>query len=232
MRGVAFALIGAVAGGAVLDGVAVARSARRLEEIAKPAVMLLLIGAAAAFHAGAGTLRWALALGALACSLAGDLLLLPAVDRFVQGLVAFLLAHVLYVVAFDPSWPPVLPALPAAVVLALVAVAVLRPMERGLRRRGLGSGRRSLLGPVRVYVVVVSAMVVSAVATLGRADWPTGGAVAAASGAVLFYVSDASIGWSRFVGDVPGGRVLIMATYHGAQVLLVLGLLAFGPRAT
>jgi alkenylglycerophosphocholine/alkenylglycerophosphoethanolamine hydrolase len=227
VRGVAFALIGAAVAAAALDEAAVGGSRRRLEVLAKPAVMVLLMGAAAALHGTPATTRWALTLGALGCSLAGDLLLLPAVDRFVPGLVAFLTAHLLYIAAFDPSWPPVLPTLPVAVAVGIVGVALARPLERGLRARD-----PRLLGPVRVYVVVISAMVVAAAATLGRAEWPTGAAVAATAGAVLFYVSDASLGWSRFVHDVPGGRVTTMATYHGAQVLLVLALLAFGPRAT
>jgi uncharacterized membrane protein YhhN len=45
------------------------------------------------------------------------------------------------------------------------------------------------------------------------------------AGAVLFFASDGMIGWSRFVSDFPGSRVLIMVSYHVGQIGLVLGLL-------
>ena len=48
---------------------------------------------------------------------------------------------------------------------------------------------------------------------------------AAIVGALLFYASDACIGWSKFLARVPPGSVLwIMTTYHLGQVGLVLAL--------
>jgi len=74
-------------------------------------------------------------------------------------------------------------------------------------------------------VLVICAMVASAVGTAGRHEWRAGSSALAIVGAGLFFVSDALIGWTRFVGDVRWGRVLIMATYHLGQIGLVLGLL-------
>ena len=51
------------------------------------------------------------------------------------------------------------------------------------------------------------------------------GAVAVAVGGFLFYVSDAVLGWTRFVRDIPRGRLTVMVTYHLGQALLVLGIL-------
>ena len=48
----------------------------------------------------------------------------------------------------------------------------------------------------------------------------------AIAGALLFYLSDACIGWSRFVGDFPQSRMAIITTYHLGQIGLVLGLAA------
>ena len=45
-------------------------------------------------------------------------------------------------------------------------------------------------------------------------------------GAALFFVSDALIGWIRFVGDVRGSRVIIIVTYHVAQAMLTLALVS------
>ena len=65
------------------------------------------------------------------------------------------------------------------------------------------------------YMVVISAMVASAIGT---------GHVAAMAGAGSFYVSDALIAWNRFVDETPHAGVASMVTYHLAQVGLVLSL--------
>lgn len=65
-------------------------------------------------------------------------------------------------------------------------------------------------------MLVISAMVASAIGT---------GDVAAVAGASSFYASDALIAWTRFLRDVPHGRVWIMVTYHLGQAGLVLSLL-------
>ena len=83
-------------------------------------------------------------------------------------------------------------------------------MLRGARRADPG-----LVGPVGAYLDVISAMVAVAVST---SVW------AAAVGAGLFFLSDLAIGWSRFVADFPRSPLVIMATYHVAQMLLVVSL--------
>ena len=45
------------------------------------------------------------------------------------------------------------------------------------------------------------------------------------TGGLLFYVSDAVLGWTRFVTDFPAGRVVVMSTYHLVQIGLVLALI-------
>jgi uncharacterized membrane protein YhhN len=47
---------------------------------------------------------------------------------------------------------------------------------------------------------------------------------AAFAGAILFYLSDLTIGWSRFVRDFRGSRLVVITTYHLAQILLVASL--------
>jgi uncharacterized membrane protein YhhN len=130
-------------------------------------------------------------------------------------------AHLAYVAAFNPSPPPLLPTLPAGLLVGAVGCALFVRIRAEMVRRG----RRGLVLPVGAYVVVISAMVVSAAGTAGRADWAARSSALAIAGALLFYGSDALIGWTRFVGDFPGSRVLVMATYHLGQAGLVLGLL-------
>jgi uncharacterized membrane protein YhhN len=80
---------------------------------------------------------------------------------------------------------------------------------------GIRATEPAMAGPVTAYMGVISAMVVCA--------FGTGDGVAIA-GAVLFYASDALIGWGRFVRPYDWGRLAVMVTYHLGQVLLVLSL--------
>jgi len=132
-------------------------------------------------------------------------------DRFVPGLAAFLVAHLLYVGGFLT-----MDLVPFGFVLgaALVAVLIRRVGVRIVV--GAAEADQRLRWPVALYMLVISVMVAFAVAT-GR-WW-------AIAGALLFYASDACIGWSRFVREFPNQRLVIMSTYHLGQVGLVLGLL-------
>ena len=70
----------------------------RLELWTKPLTTVLVIKLALASGAHRGDVI--VAVVALALCLAGDVFLLPAVDRFVPGLAAFLLGHVVFIVLF------------------------------------------------------------------------------------------------------------------------------------
>jgi uncharacterized membrane protein YhhN len=205
---------------AVIDWIAVwvgGASGRRVERIAKPAVPVALLAAALLAHAWtpeAQAARPWLVLG-LAASLVGDVLLLPP-DRFVPGLLAFLAAHLAYLVAFlqlTGEGPWLVIGIAAA---ALLLVTVGRVLVRAASRVGLA-------GPVTAYLVAITLMAVAATRT---------GEMAAIAGAWLFVASDAMLGWGRLRAPQPaspqgGGRtqrVAVHATYHLAQGLIVLAL--------
>jgi uncharacterized membrane protein YhhN len=197
---------------AVLDWAAVHLRRRLLELVCKPATLVAVVLAALALDVDDSTVQaWFVA--ALVASLVGDVFLLWA-DRqaaFVAGLAAFLAGHVCYVVGF---WVEGVDAVRLLAGLAVVGVAVAT-----IGRRIVGavtrSEHRELAGPVVAYVAVISAMVASAI---GR------GEALAVAGAALFYASDATIAWNRFIGARPHGRIAIIVTYHLAQLLLVLSL--------
>lgn len=192
---------------AVADWVAVRRRQRPLEFVCKPAVMVALVAVALRLHPDSGSQRaWFVV--ALALSLAGDVALM--LDQFEAGLASFLGAHVAYIggfVALGLSVPRLLGALE---VLAVVGVIVGGPILRAVRRSS-----PPLVGPVAVYMTAISVMVACAAAS-GR--W------LAVLGAVLFYVSDATIAWNRFVQPFDSAKVLIIVTYHLAQFALVASL--------
>jgi uncharacterized membrane protein YhhN len=187
---------------AVADWVAVWRRPAPIETVLKPLVLVLLIVVALVIDpSDSGQRAWFVV--ALVLSLAGDVFLLPSVDRFVPGLASFLLAHVAYIVGLSvddgPLWPAVL-------VVALVPVAV----------RVIGAVRRNepeLLVPVVVYISVIAAMVAMA---LRSGEW------LAAIGALTFATSDSTLALDRFDRHRRWMPLAVMTTYHLAQGLLVL----------
>jgi uncharacterized membrane protein YhhN len=209
MTGTAWALLAVAGAFGVADWIAVARGSKSLEYVCKPATVAALIGVALALTpAYADRRAWFVV--ALALSLVGDVFLMLRKDFFVAGLGAFLLAHVAYVVGLrlhGGSWATL--AL-AAVVAGAAAVAVGRPVLGALRRR-----QPDMVVPVTAYMVVISAMVASALAT---------GVVLAALGAVLFELSDSLIAWNRFVRSMRWAPLAIIVTYHLGQAGLVLSL--------
>ena len=135
-----------------------ARDDRRLEYLCKPATLVALIVVAVALDpaAGAGDRRaWFVA--ALVFSLAGDVfLMLPRRVRSRAG--AFLVAHVCYVIGFWTD-PPGGVALLLALVVVVVAVAPMRDSRPARSTTNLPAPARC------VYMVVISAMVASAIAS-------------------------------------------------------------------
>ncbi len=183
---------------------------RVLEYVTKPAVTALLAAAAVTLDARSTAARaWFVA--ALLCSLAGDVLLMLPRDRFVAGLAAFLLAHVLYVVGFLVAGVHGPALLGGVAVVAVALLPVARAVVRGARRTD-----PAVVNAVLVYITVISCMVVAAFGSWGPA---------AIAGALLFAGSDSLIAWNRFVRSTPAAPVVIMVTYHLGQLGLLLSLL-------
>jgi uncharacterized membrane protein YhhN len=191
------------------DWMAVARRNRALEYLCKPAATAALIGVAATLDPSSGPRRTAVVV-ALVLSLAGDVFLMLPRDLFVAGLGAFLLGHVAYVIGFrldaGPAGDLVVPA-----VAVLAAMAVIgRPVLEGVRSKD-----PALAPPVTAYMLVISAMVASALAS---------GEPLAGAGAAVFMASDSLIAWNRFVRPLSWAPVAIMVTYHLGQAGIVLSL--------
>lgn len=201
---------GAAFAAAVLNSLARARRDERLESWTKPLTTLCLLGLALSLPAAVDSGRFWFALALIAC-LAGDVLLLPRWERFVAGLGAFVVAHVLFSVGalslgFRTPRLAGLGAVSFAVAMGLVGAPIL-----------LGAHQRSarLHRPVTTYLVVIGILVTTCWAT-GR-PW-------AVLGSTLFAASDAVLGWNRFVRPLRWASVTIMVTYHAALAALVLSL--------
>ena len=194
----------------------------RLERIAKPGAMLFLIlwfATVLPDHSpAAGT--WFLI--GLMFSLTGDIFLMLDRSQFIKGLLAFLLAHVAYIVTFNLGGIVLNASLLAlAVMIGLVGFFLVRRIAAGLR----ASSNQGLIPPVAVYAVVLVLTFWSALSTFWRPDWPGGAAWLAAAGGGLFFLSDSLLAWDRFVEPLPKGRFWTMLTYHLAQLGLTLGVL-------
>ena len=144
-------------------------------------------------------------------SVVGDVALLwPGNRAFIVGLAAFLLAHVAYVAAFwrVAVWTP-----HVAVVAAVTAVTTV------ILLRAIWRGADGMHGPTIAYGAVISAMVVSAAATVGGR---LPGAPFAAAGASLFYLSDASLALNRFRRPIPHAAMLTLGIYWIGQIGIAL----------
>lgn len=149
----------------------------------------------------------------LLCSLAGDIFLMLPTDRFIAGLVSFLLAHLAYIVAFSMA---------ADTTLSPRSVALLLPLllYGAIVYRRLWPRLGSLAPPVLIYMLVIVAMAWRALDLWAQTR--TMGALAAAFGAIIFVASDSLLASNRFVGKFAAAQALILGTYFVAQWLIAL----------
>ena len=155
-------------------------------------------------------------LAGLVLSLVGDVALLWPQQGFLPGLVAFLLAHLAYLVAFTRgvrlgAWPL---AFVGYAGLAAVVLAVLWPGVPG-----------PLRVPVVAYVVCLAAMAAQTACAWHQARQQPGLArqrrlAGAALGGALFLTSDALLAINRFHTPLPLSGLWILATYWAAQWLI------------
>ena len=181
----------------------VEKRVRWLEMVFKPLTTLLLF---AVIGRPGSTFAWLVTAG-VALSLIGDIALLWNGDRaFIIGLAAFLMAHITYVSAFlgVAIWTR-----HVAVVAIFVAAASL------VLLRAIWKGAAGMHGPTIAYAAVITAMVVSASATIGG---PLPLAPFAAVGAVLFYASDSSLALNRFRRPIPYASLLTLGLYWLGQL--------------
>ena len=170
----------------------------------KPLATVAAIGIAArsADAVSAGYQGWITA--GLTCSLVGDVFLMLPSDRFVAGLASFLVAHLLYIVAFVRHGGRVRDGIAAGVfgVAALMLLAIWPALG-------------ALRWPVVAYVAVIATMAWQALARWRYLR--TGDAQLAAIGALVFLGSDSALALRKFRGDFPGSIVVVLGMYWVAQ---------------
>lgn len=183
----------------------------------KPAIVLsLLIYFWTQSKTISRTLRY-LITAALLCSLLGDILLMfvdAGAHYFLFGLVAFLIAHILYVIAFLKHRNRSIQPFGFIALLLVYASGLFYLLKDGLNE---------MLVPVLVYMVVILSMSTSAF--LRRGNVPSQSYLFVFTGAILFMVSDSILALNKFYMPLAYSNISIMITYALAQYAIVRGLL-------
>ena len=203
------------------DWLALWRERPAVNYLTKPLALLFLL---VWFWASAGrswTSFWFM-LG-FCFSLAGDGFLLLSPRYFNFGLAAFLLAHLSYVAGLADgasllSWRFGVAAL-AVTVLGIVSTSRLFKAVR------TNSVHRKMTLPIILYAAAIGAMLLLAIWTLFRPEWPSDSAALVASGAALFYFSDLYLAYDRFVRPMQNARLMVRITYHLGQLALAAGVI-------
>lgn len=157
---------------------------------------------------------------ALGFSLLGDILLLftgRSENYFISGLVAFLLAHIFYIIQFSRERNK-----NRSILKPLVPLLIFGGLFFYFLKDNLGS----MLLPVSVYMTII--LMMAFFAFLRKGNVPKKSFELVFTGAILFLISDATLAIDKFHSPVRFSGILIMVTYGLAQLCIVLGVLKGG----
>lgn len=190
---------------------------KKVHYIAKPAIIISLIFLFINTSKSLSKPIKHLTLLALIFSLLGDVLLL-FVDKsehfFILGLVAFLTAHIMYVLLFLKHRNKENSPFGFIVLLLIYAASLFYFLKNGLGE---------MLIPVVVYILVILTMVTTAYLRKNNVNIFSYGLVF--FGALFFMISDSILAINKFYQPTPWSNVSIMVTYAIAQYLIVIGIL-------
>lgn len=195
-------------------------------------LLFVLMGVFAAKETGNNTLFADYMIWGLVFGMAGDLLLHAMTTKmlpFILGVVAFLIGHIFYIMALQRAiyttafslgafvWYEIL------IVLALLAVAVIYGIKtNAFKRKGAMAYGLLAYGVVLATMLAKAVRLVVDIIAFGVNDNMVMIAVTIGLGAVLFVLSDLSLG-IILTDDKPvkrGMRIFNITTYYAAQVLL------------
>lgn len=153
--------------------------------------------------------RWTIVAGLL-FSLIGDIFLMLPENRFIQGLLAFLIAHLFYITAFTFEGGRVLS------VWGAIPFLIYGTFMLWLLWPDLGKMRF----PVTAYMLVILLMGWQALMRWTATGQKGSGL--ALVGALLFIASDSILAVDRFKGRLRGAHFYILSTYFMAQWLIAV----------
>ena len=188
-----------------------------LNYIAKPAILISLIIYFWKQSAHIEKKMKTLIFLALIFSLLGDVLLMfvsASANYFIGGLLAFLTAHIFYVLVFLKDRNPSKKGFLFILLMSLFGALLFYILKDSLG---------DMLLPVMVYMLVILTMATSAFLRQGQVNKSS--YLFVFVGAILFMVSDSILALNKFYQPLPFSNFSIMFTYAFAQLLIVFGLL-------
>lgn len=205
------------------DWTAVNKNNQKIIYLAKPSVMIVLIVASLYYAWPVGT-NMGFFIAGLIFSLIGDVLLMLPTNRFIFGLLAFLAAHISYILALD-LFPihsdDFIPTAIMVVLLTLVSIQAIRQLSKGIKVMG----KQKYLIPVALYISSLAIFSLAAISHFYKLGTPAVVSYLLSAGAILFIFSDLQLAWNRFIEQKPKDRLKIHISYHLAQILLTAGIL-------
>ncbi len=175
----------------------------------KPLTMVLIISLAWEKTLSSPSSYGYLVVSGLCLSLLGDVFLMLPKDRIRPGLVTFLAAHVLYILAFSQGIQvrSYFVAVPMLVLGAIVYALIFRNIK-------------SLRLPVLIYILVISLLAWVAVNRYLTFGGQKGLVVMV--GGLFFFFSDSVLAVNRFYKRFFLAEILILSTYFAAQLCFAL----------
>jgi len=192
-----------------------------LSSLTKPALLisLLVFFILNVLKFGASSFAY-LVSAALIFSLIGDILLMfqSKGSYFLFGLGSFLAAHIFYIAAFTKTYEEnhEIKLLKKYGWVMIVVVGYAWFFFNAIKDH-LGE----MLGPVLVYTMVISLMLLIALNRYRKVS--TASFTYVAFGAVLFLASDSLLAWNKFVHELDHAHLWIMLTYGLAQFAIAKG---------
>lgn len=166
-------------------------------------------------HLGKSTRN--LTLFALVFSVIGDMFLMfteVSAHYFTSGLIAFLLAHVMYILVFLKK---------RNTKTKLFGIIIILAIYGGVLFYLLKDGLDNMLIPVLIYMLVILTMATTAF--WRKQKVPKQSFYLVFIGALFFIFSDSLIALDKFYMPIPLARTGIISTYAFAQILIVSGII-------
>ncbi|RYM34574.1 lysoplasmalogenase [Brumimicrobium glaciale] len=176
------------------------RKNNKMFSIFKPLTTILIISLAAIMHLESPTTYSTLLIVSLIFALIGDIFLIGE-KYFLQGLSSFLIAHIIFTVAFTDlfgfSWE-ILP----LVILIIIGALFFNSLRKYLHKFTI---------PVLVYLIVILIMNWQAIGLLYHNQ--SFAIIGLAIGSIFFTFSDAIIAFDKFKKPIKNAEILILSTY-------------------
>lgn len=151
-------------------------------------------------------------LSGLFFSLLGDIFIMLPSDKFIQGLISFLIAHIFYIIAFNSN-----------ITQPVSYLYILPFIIYGFLMFGyLYSNLDKLKIPVIVYITIIMIMVFESLSSylLLKNTY----SLLAFIGAFLFMISDTVLAIDKFKKKFKLAELIILSTYFSAQVFIALSI--------